>query len=410
MPVLEKLGWAAGLALLAYAPFLSLPLISDDYIQIFLSRAYGPVSGWRDLAQDVLYRSRATSLVLTHAVDAWFGIDPTAHRLLSLLVHIANVGCVALLGNWKRIGWRVSAPAAVFFAVYEGQQEAVVWSAALPELLVFFFGVGSLVVWIQGRPALASGLYVVALLSKESAVAVLPLMAWHWWREERQVPGRWSWLAGMGAVSAAYAAGIFAAQDHHLHLNDGTFSWTAPFWLTLPASMLRLLWIWGLLAVSFLVLMRRELRTVAFGLGWMAVMLLPYSFLTYMDRVPSRNVYLAGAGLALIVGSAYAALEESWGRRLRWLPGAVVLAILVHNLGYLWLKKLDQYERRAEVTERFLREAARHEQPITLQCVAYDADVYRYAAALRLGSPVDRIRPVDQAPDAAVEYCDPVHP
>jgi hypothetical protein len=55
----------AAAALLAYLPFVALPFISDSYLQVFLGRKYGPVSQWVELAEDVLYRSRATSLVIT---------------------------------------------------------------------------------------------------------------------------------------------------------------------------------------------------------------------------------------------------------------------------------------------------------------------------------------------------------
>ena len=398
---------------MAYVPFLALPLISDDYIQIYLSRQYGPVEGWDALADDVLYRSRATSLLLTHAVDAWFGIDATAHRLLNVLVHMANVWLVALLGNWKAIGWRVSVPAAVFFAVHEGHQEAVVWSAALPELLVFFFGVGSLLAWMQKRPVLALVLYTAALLSKESAVTVLPLLIWFWWQEQRQertMQAKWIWLAGMALVSIVYTAAIFAAGGDHLHINDGTFSLSTPFWWTLPTSALRLLWIWGAAAIGLLLVLRAERRIMALSLGWIACTLLPYSFLTYLDRVPSRHLYLASAGLALLVGAAFAVLDERWGRKMRWVPAVVALVLVTHNVGYLWIKKLGQYERRAEVTERFLRDAAKHQRPIALKCVAYAPDVYRYAVALRLGSLVDRVQPSEISSADAVEYCDPVHP
>lgn len=119
----------AGLAILCYLPFASLPLISDDYVQIGLARLYGPVTGLGSLAQDVLYRCRATSLWLTYWIDGG-----------SILVF--------LLGRCSWIGWRISWPAAVFFAIYEGHQEAVVWSAALPELLVFFFALLCLLFWL----------------------------------------------------------------------------------------------------------------------------------------------------------------------------------------------------------------------------------------------------------------------
>lgn len=412
MSVRGKLGVALGLALLAYVPFLALPLISDDYVQIYLARQFAPVDGWKSLFDDVLYRSRATSLLLTYAVDWLAGLDPTAHRLLNLLLHMMNVALVVLLGSWPKIGWRISLPAGFFFAIHEGHQEAVVWSAALPELLVFLFGVGSLLLWMHGRPAAASSAFLLALLSKESAVAILPLMVWFWWWEQGKARSGVPWLAGMGVVSLVYAVGIFGAGGDHLHLNDGTFSITAAFWQTLPVSTFRLLWIWGLAALALLAAFRTEARMVAMSLGWIAVTLMPYCFLTYMNRVPSRHVYLASAGLALLVGAAFALVQERWGGRRRWLPVALALAVVAHNLGYLWVKKLDQYERRGAITERFLREAARHDLPISVSCGAYGIDVYRYAATLRLGSPLERVQQAG-SPDAATgsaAYCDPDQP
>jgi hypothetical protein len=46
---------------------------------------------------------------------------------------------VFAMGVWRPIGWRVSALAACYFAVSQRHHEAVIWYAALPELLVFFF-------------------------------------------------------------------------------------------------------------------------------------------------------------------------------------------------------------------------------------------------------------------------------
>src|SRR6266511_3272483 len=129
----------AGLAFLAYLRALGLPFISDDYVQIHFAREYGPVSGWAALSLDPLYRCRATSLLLTHWTECLFGLNPLAFRLSSLLLHIANCWLVLALGFWKPIGWRLAWFASAFFAINEGHQEAVIWYAALPELLVFFF-------------------------------------------------------------------------------------------------------------------------------------------------------------------------------------------------------------------------------------------------------------------------------
>jgi hypothetical protein len=419
-----KLAALAAAAIVPYVAFFGLPIISDTYIQIFLARQFGPLSGWDELLSDVLYRCRATSLVFTYVVDALFGASEVAHRAANIGVHVFNTWLVFWLGRWKLIGYRISLPAALFFALYEGHQEAVVWVAALPELLVFSFCLLCLHAWIEwiggisngaGRQMrwlwLSAAAFLLALLSKESAVAVVPVLALVSWRSGALRASSWP-LGGLAAASVAYAAAIFVAHKNHLHLNDGTFALDAPFWLTVPVSIGRMLWFWGAAAVAVLALVKawqRQRRLLELVIAWTVCTLLPYGFLTYMTRVPSRHTYLASMGLALLAGAAFAAFQEV--NRTRWFAPALLALFAVHNCGYLWVKKLPQYERRAAVTERFLEFARQTEGPVYLQCGAYGQDVYRYAAHLRLGRPLDFVRPVNSAgaPPSSV-YCDPVHP
>ncbi|MBI3683801.1 MAG: glycosyltransferase family 39 protein, partial [Acidobacteria bacterium] len=271
-------------------PFLRLPFISDDYTQIYHSRHYGTIDGFGDLAGDVLYRSRGTSLVLTHLVDNLFGFSAQSHRVAGVLLHMLNIGLVCALGSWRVIGWKLSLPAAVFYAFSMGHQEAVVWTAALPELLVFAFSMISFLSWRRWldtqRPGwllAVAGAFMLALFSKESAVAVVPLMAVAWWLD-RSCGRRPCWvLAGMTLVAMVYAYPIFRSGSEHLHLHDGTFSWQAPFWVTLPHSIWRLLWVWGLAALAVVAVLReREWNRVLLFAGvWIVVTLLPYSFLVY---------------------------------------------------------------------------------------------------------------------------------
>src|SRR6185503_5178495 len=150
------------LCLLAYLPALSLPLIGDDYLQIQLGRDYGPVSGWPALAQDALYRCRATSLALTYWIDSAFGLDPYYYNLTSLLLHVLNSLLVLAVGFWRPVGWRVATLAACFFAVSQRHGEAVVWFAAVPELLVFFFAMASFLCWVAWLQSRARTLFGMA--------------------------------------------------------------------------------------------------------------------------------------------------------------------------------------------------------------------------------------------------------
>jgi hypothetical protein len=172
----------AFLCLLTYGRGLTLPLISDDYLQIHLGRDYGSWEQWPALAADTLYRCRATSIVLTHWTEKWLGLDPFRYHLTSLLVHFLNCCLVACLGIWRPIGFVLSIPAALVFAFLERPHEAVLWYSALPELLVFAFTLAALLAWIQycqtgrWRWYVAAGVaFALALLSKESAVVFVPL-------------------------------------------------------------------------------------------------------------------------------------------------------------------------------------------------------------------------------------------
>lgn len=384
----------AAACVIPYLPFLPLPFISDDYLQLTYSRDYISAGGFHNLLGDALYRCRTTSLVLTRGVDAVWGASPVAHRFLSLAVHFACALAVLSLGRWRRIGWRVSVTAAFVFALREGHQEAVIWSAALHDLVVTLFAVLCLLVFalaLESRRTrllwLSFALFVCALYSKESAAALPAMIFAVWWLDGR----RWRaplWLiAAMSAATVLYAAATFAAAGHHLHLNDGTFSWRAPFPLTIALSLWRMLLPWGLLAVAVVVM--RDWRFALTSLAFAALALAPYGFLTYMNRVPSRHTYWAGVAIALLIGRAFADLPS---RRL-----ALVLAVAyaLHNPLYLWTRKLEQYRLRAQPTEEFLQWAGQGGAPAVLDCAPYRTEVFDSAARVRLGWSRDSVHDKD---------------
>jgi hypothetical protein len=363
----------AVLAVLPYVRTFELPFLSDDYLLLDYSRKWGPVSGWVDLFGDVLYRSRATSIILTHWIQQAVGVQAWGYQAASLGLHMMNTWLVALLGAWPRIGWRISIPAAAFFAVHEIHQEAVLWYSAAPELLALLLMTGAFLLTVRGWHWAGLAAYALALVSKESAVVVLPALALALWLEGVSVARVAGRLAPHVALTLLYVGQIFAAGPEHYHLQDGTFEVTAPFWITAAATSGRLLWFWGLAALAVLMAYRREARwDVALGgLGWMVVALLPYSFLTYMHRAPSRHTYLAGLGVALVVGCAWSLAADHWKTRgKRWAAGVAVACIL-HNSAYVWIWKHPQYVRRTRPTEALAGYARQHEGRFALTCWPY---------------------------------------
>ena len=415
--------WVAALpallSIVAYGWAITLPFIGDDYLQITLGRQYGPPASWTALIADPLYRCRATSIVLTRLTEQWVGIQPFWYNITSIVLHIVNAWMVLCLGIWRRIGWRVSSAAACFFAIYEGHQEAVVWYSALPELLVVFFVLACVLFWIlryefPGRAGLwyAASLaaFVFALASKESGVAAVGLLALVGFRENEGWRRGLKLLAPFVSLALLYFVANYAGRSQNQHYSDGTFSLSAPFWTTLPRSLARMIWVWGLVSLTAMSVWRSRSRIplVATAACWMVVSLSPYSFLTYMPVVPSRHTYLAGVGLSLIVSAGFLTLRERPGCR-RTVVAGVALLVLLHNFSYLWIRKQRQYNERAEPTELLVENLRDRQGRVEVYCFPYGSNTADLAVTLRIGSQVQPLvapmgRPAKPV-DGAVDLC-----
>jgi len=377
-------------ALVAYAPSLTIPLIADDYPNLSQALTYGAPSGFSTLLHDAQFRLRATSYWAMYGLWHIAGLTPPAYHAASLALHIANTWLVFFVAaGWPRMRG-AACWAAAFFAVHEGHQEAVMWFSAINELLMFLFGMASLWCWQSAsdsaRPAwrkeLAGlALFALALVSKETAIFLLPLFVLVVEPEEwrRRLPRL---APHLGLVLLAVAS-IAESRSNSFRFSDGSFSLDAPFWLTWPHSFARLLWIWGWPAVVVLFVSggTRLRRGALAALAWVGIALVPYSFLTYSTQIPSRQVYLASAGLALLVGLALAKYE---GRRA---ATAVLALMLLHNTAYLWIKKKAQFVERAAPTDQLIEFARRNPGAIWMQCFPLPSIVAEEAVRLATGRP-----------------------
>ena len=228
--------------------------------------------------------------------------------------------------------------------------------------------------------------FALALLSKESAIVLLPLFLLAVepaeWRRRLPRLAPHALLAGLAALSIAQS------HANSFRFSDGSFSLAAPFWLTWPHSMARLLWVFGWLAIVALRLAgpERWWRGLPRSVAWMGIALVPYSFLTYSTRIPSRQVYLASAGLALLVGLALARLAE------RRFAALLLAAVLLANVAVLWTRKRRQFVERAAPTEALLAFARATPGPIWVRCFPLPPLVAGEAVHLVLGrSPADLI-------------------
>jgi hypothetical protein len=342
------------------------------------------------LFHDGISRSRATSYWVFFAVWRAANLNPVVYHAVSLLLHIVNTWLVF----WIAMAWPPMRPAALgaaaFFAVHEGHQEAVMWFSAINELLMFAFGAAALLCWMLAGRRERRGwlqfagvvLFALALLSKESAVIFLPLFlltepvlseSFKAWRRAlvRLIP--------YAVLAAVAVASVVSTRAYSFRFSDGSFSLHAPFWITWPRSYFRLLWIWGFIAGA--VLLWRKQRVPALPLIWIGVALVPYSFLTYSTEIPSRQVYLASVGLALLFGLAVAQRP-----RRSWVAAAIAL-MLIHNVAYLWIKKRGQFLERAAPTEQLIELARRTDGLIRVRCFPRSMSIAEEAVRLAIAPP-----------------------
>jgi hypothetical protein len=415
-PLWLNLSLLAVAAWLAYAPSLQIPLIADDYPNLAQAQTYGSPLGFPILLRDAQFRLRATSYWAMFGLWQAGGVRPVVYHAASLLLHIANVWLVYLVAlAWPRM--RAAALwAGLFFAVHEGHQEAVMWFSAINELLMFFFGLASLLCWLragfgQGRWRLELAgtlLFGLALVSKESAVVLLPLFL-------LAIPGSGiGWRESIGrllpraALVLLAVVSIAASRSNSFRFSDGSFSLHAPFWVTWPYGVARVLWIWGLAAAILIAFSRdRGLqRSGVVALAWIGIGLLPYSFLTYSTQIPSRQTYLASAGLAWMFGLALAQAAQKWPAHGRVVTIAVIL-MLLHNVTYLWTKKRAQFLERAAPTEQLITLARRTPGDIWVSCFPQPPLVAEEAVHLAAGrSPASLVwNRADAAAHSATVFC-----
>lgn len=379
-------------AIAAYGPLLRIPLIADDFPNIAQAITWGAPEGLPVLLHDSQFRLRATSYWTMFALWQAAELSAWAYHAASLVVHIVNTWLLfAVVSTWPRLR-SVAAWAAFFFAIHEGHQEAVMWFSAVNELLMFGFGMASLLCWRQRRDAASAAFFALAILSKESAVILLPLFV-------LTDPRRWKRLAPHAVLTVLALGSVIESRSNSFRFSDGSFSLSAPFWITWPRSMARLLWFWGWLAGVGVWLTRdRELRQVGVrALAWMGIALGPYSFLTYSTAIPSRQTYLASAGLAVLIGLAATQLRD------RRAAAVIAMLLLAHNVGYLWTKKRAQFMERAEPTAQLIAFAESTKGQIWVRCFPLPRIVAEEAVRLGAGRAPDTL--VWVPTPGAAEFC-----
>lgn len=148
------------------------PVVAEGTLRDVFSHDYW--GGRRGHRHVTTYRPLTT---LTFRLErAAFGPDPRVSHAVNLALHVAATLLVYGLVLAFRGPRALALAAAALFAVHPVHVEAVVGVVNRTELFAFVFGVGSLLLWQRRRRGWALAAFGAALLSKENAVTLLPLL------------------------------------------------------------------------------------------------------------------------------------------------------------------------------------------------------------------------------------------
>jgi hypothetical protein len=333
--------------------------------------------GYFAASREGTYRPVVT---LSYMVDRAVSPEPLVFKLQSLLWHIACALLVLqlarrLLPAEQR---RYAVVAGLLFALHPLGTETVDNASFREDALVTFFTVaGLLLAWSRRLPA-AVGCYVLALLSKESAVVMPALLLMGNLSRPgdaaRGEPGsrRRSWMVResvvLGTVTLVYLAIRFGPMNTpgaYASFPGGTRAATLLEMPAVFAHYLRLLVVpwplcadytgyfdfgpqpWAARVPAFLLLaafvtvtvtayLRRQ-RLIAFALGWFALALLPVSNIIPVP-VPAaeRFLYLPLVGVSLALAATLPPVVARWprGRTALLIAGAgvAIAFVVVANL------------------------------------------------------------------------------
>lgn len=317
-------------SLLVYAVLLDGPRVYDDVIFTSPDR----VLNWHALfSRDYfLFTDERSFQPLVTALQLLAAGNIDLLRCIGILLHSANGLLVAGLGRAAGLHPSAAFAAAVLFVLYPPATEAVAVVSFQGHLLASFATLGALFAWRSGKQVLAFSALALGLLSKESALAILPLI----FVLELFFPSRKSYrarngLAALTALTAAYLVYRFLiltppefAALPPAASPAGTFGWylkslAIPWPLCLERTKNdatlwpMVLWMGG--AVWLLA------RGRAFALWiWPALALLPVlHFIPFANYSPvaDRYLYAASAPLVLMLAAVF------YGPRKR-----IILALL----------------------------------------------------------------------------------
>jgi hypothetical protein len=212
-----------GIASTVYEPGLRGPLVSDDIMVLIQApwmedlTASNVVEILDPRGRPVLSTANwAPTHLLAHVLQQeFFGyyVNTYPYKLSNVFVHAINSTLLAALFVAHGVPLAIALLAGLVFLLHPANVEAVAWVFQLKTLLSFTFGMAALL-HLQRRPGLSTLWFLLAILAKPSAGAVLAAaIVFEGFRVvgPEGPPRRTRWLFAWGGLLVAYAVIEFAA-------------------------------------------------------------------------------------------------------------------------------------------------------------------------------------------------------
>ena len=330
------------LGALVFLPMFGHPFFRDDLGWVERARAALPhPAQWWAIAKTDFRPLASFSFVLDYAAVK---LDPRGYHLFDLLLHLVDVSL--LMALVRRLsggsGWAAGVAGLLFACAFGNYGEAVYWISGRTGPLADAFVLAALIAhWdhLEGTGPSGSALFlfVVALLAKETAVMLVPLLVMLEWAHG---PVSWRRVAPFALLAAAYVAFVFLVWRAGSAVVGGDFALGPHVARNLVEYLVRMfvplariphgvaLPLGAVLAVLFAWLLTRRIpRTWKFALLWIPVTILPVAFLDL--RSSTRYLYLPSMGLAALLGMAWASAWATAPVRRRGLAVGIALALAV---------------------------------------------------------------------------------
>jgi hypothetical protein len=195
-----------------YAGSLHAGFVGDDFMILHRLRALAAPGDVLRFFRGEFFEYYRPLAFVSHAVDwAIAGQQARQFHLTNVLLHATNAVLVLLIGRELSPRSIAGLVAALLFALHASNHEAVVWMSARFDLLATCFALAAILVMVRGgggARVAAPVLFLGALLSKESAVALPP------WRGICGVPAPCQHKDGAAAVPWLLALALYSVVRH----------------------------------------------------------------------------------------------------------------------------------------------------------------------------------------------------